>query len=57
MRTHNPMLRAISVILVGYCAWSASTLAGAPRNDESPKSKASATTRADGLSGKMSIQY
>src|SRR6266545_6077311 len=49
MRAHNLMLRAMSVILVACGAWSVSTLAGTARQDASQKSKARASTRAEGL--------
>src|SRR3989454_4427419 len=49
MRASSLMLRGMSVILVACGAWSALTLAGAARQDASQKSKAGASTRADGL--------
>src|SRR5713226_3982931 len=49
MRANSLMLRAMSVILVACGAWSALTLAGPAPYDASQKSKAGASTRADGL--------
>jgi hypothetical protein len=54
MRSHNPMLRKMSIVIVACAAWSASMLTSAARQDQSQeaasqKSKAGASTRAQGL--------
>jgi hypothetical protein len=59
MHSHNPKVRRMSVILVACAAWSGSMLTSAARHDMSQKaptqkaapqkSKASASTRAEGL--------